>query len=386
MEVLNKKIEHVKLQKRSLDDSNDHELEAFKKSKTLVSTRLATKTEAQVQEIRGTSSVRSKAHVKSSKKLSNTDILADFSFFVDNKDKRFKPPVSRGNHSTRPREMGKVKFLEPTCLKHGQILIPKVNISAVSRRTTSNITNARDCNIWKSNGTNKFMVSHKEVLGSQKIEEKKIEEIKILFDVIYKQESYQNKLKLNGEKNHHWKVLSKVEKIVKRHLKLMDAKKVSGSIPGVKVGNTFKYRQLLKLVGLHCQRLFGIDYTMINGKNLAISIVDSHRYFNERETSDMLTYCGEGGIGVFGRKSQPKDQKLEKGNLALKNCLDEKSPIRVIRKINGDGKIKMYVYDGLYIVKKCTQTRSEEGKTLFKFHLQRIPGQPQLQTSFNTSR
>lgn len=382
MEVLNKKIEHVKSQKRSLDDSNDHELEAFKKSKTLVSTCLPTKTKTQVQEIRGTNFVRSKAHVKL-KKLSNTDISADFSFFVDNKDKRFKPPVSRGNHSTRPRGTGKVKFLEPTCLKHGQILIPKVNISTVSRRTTSNITNARDCNIWKmtSNGTNKFMVSYKEVVGSQKIEE-----IKNWFDVIYEQESYQNKLELNGEKNHHWKVLSKVERIVKRHLKLMDAKKVSGSIPGVKVGNTFKYRRLLKLVGLHCQPLSGIDYTMINGKNLAISIVDSHRYLNESETSDILTYCGEGGIGVFGRKSPPEDQKLEKGNLALKNCLDEKSPVRVIRKINGDGKIKMYVYDGLYIVKKCTQTRSEEGKTLFKFHLHKIPGQPQLQTSFNTSR
>ncbi|PWA50516.1 SRA-YDG, PUA-like domain protein [Artemisia annua] len=381
MEVLKKKIGHVKSQKRSLDYSNDHELEAFKKSKTSVSTCLATKTKAQVQEIRGTFFVRSKAHVKSLKKLSNTDISADFSFFVDNKDKRFTPPVSRGNHSTRPRETGKVKFLEPKCLKHGQILIPKVNISTVSRRTTSNITNPRDCNIWKSNGTNKFMVSHKEVDGSQKIED-----IKILFDVFYKQESYQNNLELNGEKNHHWKVLSKVEKIVKRHLKLMDAKKVSGSILGVKVGNTFKYRLLLKLVGLHCQPLLGIDYTMINGKNLAISIVDSHRYLNESETSDMLTYCGEGGIGVFGRKSPPEDQKLEKGNLALKNCLDEKSPVRVIRKINGDGKIKMYVYDGLYIVKKCTQTRSEEGKTLFKFHLHRIPGQPQLQTSFNTSR
>nr|GEW25009.1 SRA-YDG, PUA-like domain protein [Tanacetum cinerariifolium] len=95
----------------------------------------------------------------------------------------------------------------------------------------------------------------------------------------------------------------------------MDAKKVSGLVLGVEVGNTFKYRQLLDLFGLHCHTLLGIDYTKIRGKNLAISIVDSHRYLNESERSDMLTYCGEGGIGVFGRKSPPKDQKLERATI-----------------------------------------------------------------------
>ncbi|GJS33843.1 SRA-YDG, PUA-like domain protein [Tanacetum coccineum] len=411
-------LEHDISQKRSLDNSNDHEHEASKKSKTLVSAYLSPKTKTQVQVICETTQfcVGSEAHVKPLKKLSNTDISRDLRY---NKDKRLKPPKSRRIDSTRSRETGKVKYLEPTCLKDGRILVPKVNTT--SRRKTSNITNAYDCQIrktfdgedklvgsqldennklkntklpiiWKHSNSSKngyaqiststsTFLSQKEVVRSQEIEK-----AKILFDVTYKQASYRNKLELNGKKHHHLKVLPEVKQIVKQKLNLMDAKKVSGPVLGVEVGNTFKYRQLLDLFGLHCQHLKGIDYTKIRGKNLAISIVDSHRYLNESERSDMLTYCGEGGIGVFGRKSPPKDQKLERGNLALKNCIDEKSPVRVIRKIIGDENIKMYVYVGLYIVKKCVQTRSDEGKTLFKFDLHKIPGQPQHQMSFNTSR
>ncbi|RVW98116.1 Histone-lysine N-methyltransferase, H3 lysine-9 specific SUVH5 [Vitis vinifera] len=58
-------------------------------------------------------------------------------------------------------------------------------------------------------------------------------------------------------------------------------------------------------------------------KILAISIVDSGRYANDKESSDILIYSGQGGNPMVGHK-QAEDQKLERGNLALKNSMDAK--------------------------------------------------------------
>ncbi|CAH1429571.1 unnamed protein product [Lactuca virosa] len=51
------------------------------------------------------------------------------------------------------------------------------------------------------------------------------------------------------------------------------------------------------------------------------------------------------------------DQKLERGNLALKNSMTEKSPVR---------------------------KRSSEGKMVFMFELHKMPGQSQVQKRVNT--
>ena len=54
-----------------------------------------------------------------------------------------------------------------------------------------------------------------------------------------------------------------------------------GNIPGVNVGDRFKYRIELKLVGLHRPPRNGIDYMKVNEQSLATSIVDSGGYENQ---------------------------------------------------------------------------------------------------------
>ncbi|XP_076957018.1 YDG domain-containing protein At5g47150-like [Bidens hawaiensis] len=126
------------------------------------------------------------------------------------------------------------------------------------------------------------------------------------------------------------------------------------------------------MIGLHCQLQSGIDYTRIEGKNLAISIVDSHRYANETVSADMLIYCGHGGLKFLGPKSLPEDQELKRGNPALKNGMDERTVIRVIKKLKFDKK-EVFVYDGLYVANHYTRHRNEDGKTMFKYRLNRVP-------------
>ena len=108
----------------------------------------------------------------------------------------------------------------------------------------------------------------------------------------------------------HWRVPLEAAKLVQKKLKWMDSEKILGPVPGVEVGDTFKYRAQLRMAGLHCQLQSGIDFTMIKGKNLALSIVDAHRYSNESGSSDTLTYCGQGGLTFLGAKVPPEDQKL----------------------------------------------------------------------------
>ena len=61
--------------------------------------------------------------------------------------------------------------------------------------------------------------------------------------------------------------------------------------------------------------------------------MDSQRYSNVSGSSDTLIYSGQGGHDLFGSKSPPKDQQLVSGNMAMKNSMDKKSPVRVIRKV-----------------------------------------------------
>ncbi|GLT41923.1 hypothetical protein SLA2020_159510 [Shorea laevis] len=153
-----------------------------------------------------------------------------------------------------------------------------------------------------------------------------------------------------------------------------------GHIPGIRIGDSFLYRAELKIVGLHCQFLNGIDYVKLpNGKTLATSIVDSGRYANDVGPSHTLIYCGHGGNPIATGRSMVNDQKLEFGNLALKGSMEEKVPVRVIRKFQGkNSQDYKYVYDGLYVVDNFWQERGEFGKLIFKFLLKRIPGQLEL--------
>ncbi|BFG20845.1 hypothetical protein CerSpe_071190 [Prunus speciosa] len=164
---------------------------------------------------------------------------------------------------------------------------------------------------------------------------------------------------------------------------LVNTRKQLGPIPGVKVGDEFRNRAELTVVGLHHKFRHGIEYMKKDGKILATSIVNSGRYANHIASPDILTYSGEGGNPRVDPK-KPKDQRLERGNLALKNSMEEGTHVRVIRGINRfevgtrakKSSFRTYVYDGLYIVDSFWQEREEFGKLVFKFLLKRISGQP----------
>ncbi|KAK3121644.1 hypothetical protein QOZ80_8BG0657860 [Eleusine coracana subsp. coracana] len=167
-----------------------------------------------------------------------------------------------------------------------------------------------------------------------------------------------------------------------------------GKVPGVEVGDGFLYRVQLAIVGLHRPYQGGIDWTKDNNDNLiAISVVASGGYPDELSSSGELVYTGSGGK-LAGRHASG-DEKLERGNIALKNCIKWKSPVRVIHGFKGLNneecshsrakEITTFTYDGLYHVVDCW-TEGQPGSKVFKFKLQRIPGQPELPYGRKTVR
>ncbi|KAK4433414.1 Histone-lysine N-methyltransferase, H3 lysine-9 specific SUVH5 [Sesamum alatum] len=162
------------------------------------------------------------------------------------------------------------------------------------------------------------------------------------------------------------------------------ADKSFGHIPGIEIGDKFRFRAELVVVGLHFQLISGIDYVTLDGKKVATSIVNSGRYENEAKPLDVLIYSGQGGNPKIADKAG--DQKLEKGNLALMNSKEMGYPVRVIYKrkcriasnmlgMSNDANY-VYVYDGLYTVNNLWQERDQNGNLVFKFELHRMPGQP----------
>ncbi|MCD7466620.1 hypothetical protein HAX54_003467 [Datura stramonium] len=161
---------------------------------------------------------------------------------------------------------------------------------------------------------------------------------------------------------------------------------ILGEVPGVEVGDAFQYRVELALVGVHRLYQAGIDFLNDGGLLVATSIVASGAYDDDLGDADELIYSGQGG-NVVGKVKSPVDQKLVKGNLALKNSIATRNPVRVIRgsketRISeSDGRTSLvttYVYDGLYTVENYWTERGPHGKMVFMFKLVRIPGQPEL--------
>eukprot|EP00253_Pinus_taeda_P015100 PITA_15100 len=163
---------------------------------------------------------------------------------------------------------------------------------------------------------------------------------------------------------------------------------IVGAVPGVEVGDQFRYRIELCIVGLHRQIQAGIDFLKQGNVTLATSIVASGGYEDDIDGGDVLIYTGHGGNNYSGDKRQNKHQKLERGNLALKNCIDRKTPVRVIRGYkqtntgiheNKKGTVNViYTYDGLYDVQTYWLDKGVSGYSVFKFQLKRQHGQPEL--------
>ncbi|KAF5177331.1 Histone-lysine N-methyltransferase, H3 lysine-9 specific protein [Thalictrum thalictroides] len=158
---------------------------------------------------------------------------------------------------------------------------------------------------------------------------------------------------------------------------------ILGVVPGVEIGDEFQYRVELSIIGLHHPYQSGIDYMKRRSKIVATSIVASGGYDDAICDSNVLIYSGQGGCPVRGATAT--DQKLVRGNLALKTSMDEGTPVRVIRgfdKTHGHNYTTMimaagFTYDGLYLVEKYWKQKGRYGTNVFMFQLRRIPGQPE---------
>lgn len=155
-----------------------------------------------------------------------------------------------------------------------------------------------------------------------------------------------------------------------------------GSVPGVEIGDEFNLRVELCMLGIHRQLQAGIDFFKLDGRLLARSIISSgsSRYSDDGHISEVLIYSGSGASN--------KNQKLEYGNLALKNSIDAQNPIRVIWgfediQINNSRSYKgrkatRYIYDGLYLAEKYWMEKNDDGWDIFMFQLRRQQEQPEL--------
>ncbi|CAK7336921.1 unnamed protein product [Dovyalis caffra] len=218
----------------------------------------------------------------------------------------------------------------------------------------------------------------------------KVEEVLRLFRRTLARLLKENVAKPSLEKDYN--VHRQAALLLKDHQKWINTTKRVGSVLGVNIGDKFRFQSELNVIGLHCQFFNGIDYMKKNGISLTTSIVVSERYANNMESSDVLIYSGHGGNPAVRGKKEVKDQKLERGNLALKHSMDRKTPVRVIYKVKlrssqaaslkGTGSCKklnsIYVYDGLYTVEEFWEERGEFGKLVFKFKLKRNLDQPKL--------
>ncbi|XP_059668643.1 histone-lysine N-methyltransferase, H3 lysine-9 specific SUVH4-like [Cornus florida] len=165
-----------------------------------------------------------------------------------------------------------------------------------------------------------------------------------------------------------------------------------GSIPGIEVGHQFFSRAEMVVVGFHSHWLNGIDYIgQSSGIKefsnytlpVAVAIVLSGQYEDDLDNCEDIVYTGQGGNNLLGNKRQMLDQVMVRGNLGLKNCIEQGVPVRVVRghKCANSYVGKVYTYDGLYKVTNYWAEKGVSGFTVFKFRLQRLEGQPLLTTS-----
>ncbi|PON50484.1 histone H3-K9 methyltransferase [Trema orientale] len=180
--------------------------------------------------------------------------------------------------------------------------------------------------------------------------------------------------------------------------KMMEVKEILypgkriGHIPGIDVGHQFYSRAEMVVVGFHSHWLNGIDYmgqSYSKGEYsnytfpLAVAIVLSGMYEDDLDNAEDVVYTGQGGHNLTGDKRQIRDQVLERGNLALKNCVDQGVPVRVVRGHESRSSYcgKVYTYDGLYKVVQYWAEKGISGFTVFKYRLKRLEGQPLLTTN-----
>ena len=219
------------------------------------------------------------------------------------------------------------------------------------------------------------------------LKRRKVNRALVIFRNLFEKLMHEYKVYEPGNSKVKTKALMEAARTMRREHQWENTQKCVGHILGIDVGDVFQNWVELNVIGLHRQFWNGIDYKVINNSLLATSIVVTDRYDNAMKSNGTLVYEGQGGNPNVGRNISLIDQKLEGGNLALKNSMQTRSPVRVILKVCGkfDGEFSntgnnshySYVYDGLYLVDTTKIERGRYGKLVFKFALNRILGQPQ---------
>ncbi|CAI9097233.1 OLC1v1033609C1 [Oldenlandia corymbosa var. corymbosa] len=162
---------------------------------------------------------------------------------------------------------------------------------------------------------------------------------------------------------------------LKKEGRWLNSQPTFGHVPGVQIGDQFQFRAELVMVGLHHEFVRGINCVDVKGKPYAVSAVDSGRYENKATSPGVLVYSGQGGNSKVQHNPHQSDQTLEGGNLGLKNSMDAKFPVRVIRKIRRESTKHVFIYDGLYSVSKYWLKKSNAGE-VYMFEMIRMSRQP----------
>lgn len=146
------------------------------------------------------------------------------------------------------------------------------------------------------------------------------------------------------------------------------ADRIFGPIPGYPPGTVFSSRAALHAAGVHRPLQKGISGSKAEG---ADSIVLSGGYADDTDFGDEILYTGEGGRDP-ATGDQVRDQRLNRGNLALARSSQLGLPVRVIRGAGAGSRYAPeagYRYDGLYRVASFWMEEGVAGYYVWRFRL-----------------
>ncbi|KAF8464364.1 PUA-like domain-containing protein [Kalaharituber pfeilii] len=165
-----------------------------------------------------------------------------------------------------------------------------------------------------------------------------------------------------------------------------------GPIPGIEVGQTWKYRIQCAESGVHRPPVAGISGSSTTGSQ---SIVLSGGYKDDVDNGDTFLYTGSGGRSTSDGSRVPKgqsfDQTLTKSNRALAMTLDHEGelnsegaiardwrkskPVRVVRsdkmKHSKYAPDEGFRYDGIYKLARYWSEKGQDGYVVIRYEFRR---------------
>lgn len=270
-------------------------------------------------------------------------------------------------------------------LKHNDTNFHVPYVEADVHNVEADLHNVEPESDWKHNSKEKPSIKSTVNSNQEALCRSKVREVLNLFQKTLKERMVKNQATRKSREKTKTLLSSDVYEEVALLLKQQKKwiymnKQVLGAIPGVEIADQFQNRAELVIVGVHAQFVASVDYMEKDGKKIATSIVSISCYSNVEELTDVIYFC-EGGIQTVAEQNL-NDQRLVRGNLALKNSMDEKTPVRVIRGHQSlEGKTTTFTYDGLFIVSKFWQEKVQNGEWVYMFQLNRMQGQPKLKVN-----